>query len=97
MATLNSLSHDQFPADVCIPHAAAGENVGVASGADVTTLIQIHRLMMAEGPCPDAGCPDFEFANHGHYVNLMSPSFKRIGIGVAVSNGTTWLTEDFTG
>ena len=97
MATIGSLSHDQFPADICVPHTAAGENVGVASGSDITALLQIHRMMMAEGPCPDYGCPDTEFVAHGHYANLVDAHFKRIGIGVTISNGTVWLTEDFAG
>jgi hypothetical protein len=30
-----------------------------------------------------------------HYANLVDPAFNAVGIGVVVSGGTTWVTEDF--
>lgn len=96
MASMQMLSHDQFPADICVPHLAASENVGVAMGDLATSLETIHHTMMAEGPCPHHACPGDEFHLHGHYVNLINSLYRHIGIGIYSQNGTVWLTEDFT-
>ena len=96
MASTNNLSHDQFPSDVCVRHTYAGENVGYCGLTSPNTVIMIHKDMMSEGPCPHRGCPGNELENHGHYLNLVDPVYHSIGLGVYVSHGTTWVTEDFT-
>ena len=83
MQQVGQISHDQFPQDICIPWAAAGEDVGEASGSESQAIQILHRQMMNEGP---AG---------GHYQNIMSPVFTTIGIGLYYINGVLWLTEDF--
>jgi uncharacterized protein YkwD len=97
MASEGFISHDQFPADLCSTYALAGENVGEAPGDPDTAVLVLHRLMMKEGPCPHRTCTTRDLAAHGHYLNLINPSYRRVGIGVYVRAGTTWLTEDFTG
>ena len=91
-----AISHDQFPQDVCVPYRLTGENVGAAGGRPRYALLRLHHIMMSEGPCPRRGCPNGEFYQHDHYTNLVNPAFRRVGIGIVVSNGRTWLTEDFT-
>jgi len=95
MATLNAISHDQFPADICINHLRSGENVGVASGKPGDALSLLNRMMLAEGPCPGP-CSAGVREQHGHYLNLMNATFRQVGLGVYVQDGQTWLTEDFT-
>lgn len=97
MAVLGTISHDQFPSDICVSHALAGENVGAEAAPLLTAVLDINASMMDEGPCPTRSCPGTEFADHGHYMNLMNPAYTHIGIGIAVTNGTVWLTENFTG
>jgi Cysteine-rich secretory protein family len=97
MSKMDTVSHDQFPGDVCTPHAIEGENVGLAPGSPSTAVLTLDRTMMAEGPCPHRLCPGKEFEAHGHYVTLMNPAYKRIGVGVYFVGGVTWLTEDFVG
>ena len=63
-----------------------GENIGYWGGdGDYSNdLAQIEQSMMNEGP------------GGGHYDNLMSPSFQKVGIGVSIdANGYVWVTEDF--
>ena len=95
MARLGELAHDQFPADVCVRHGWAGENVGVAYGDPTQAVRTLHTMMMDEGPCPHKGCPGDEFEAHGHYLNLVNSHFKRLGIGLYVKDGSLWLTENF--
>ncbi|HZU13314.1 MAG TPA: CAP domain-containing protein [Chloroflexota bacterium] len=97
MAQEGYISHDQFPGDVCVPYHLMAENVGVASGDPAAAVLWLQKDMMAEGPCPHHGCPRGEFEQHGHYLNLINPAYKQIGIGVVESGGETWLTEDFVG
>jgi uncharacterized protein YkwD len=97
MFQLKTLTHDQFPADICIAHTYVGENVGSADGEPVSALSTINQLMMDEGPCPHTSCPGAEFSAHGHYVNIMDKHFTKVGIGVVVRDGTTWVTENFAG
>jgi uncharacterized protein YkwD len=97
MAAQDYISHDDFPSDICTAHVWAGENVGVAPGDPVAGAAELEQMMMAEGPCPDSGCPKGEFEQHGHYLNLINKRYTRVGIGVYVSGGQVWITEDFTG
>lgn len=96
MASLDALSHDQFPADVCIKHTWTAENVGTEDADQMTAAMGMHQAMMDEGPCPHRGCPNGEFEAHGHYVNLINPRYTHVGIGLAWTGTALWLTEDFT-
>jgi hypothetical protein len=96
MASAGFILHDQFPADVCSTHELAAENVGEGLGMPDAAVLALHCAMMQEGPCPHRTCTLRDFAAHGHYLNLVSSSYRRVGIGIFVRAGTTWLTEDFT-
>jgi uncharacterized protein YkwD len=92
MAQLGSISHDQFPADICVAFQTAGENVGEASyGNELTDLQQLDSLMMAE-PHTSSTCS----TTTNHACNILNPNFHQVGIGIYNANNTTWLTEDFT-
>ena len=95
MAQLGYISHDQFPADLCVRHTIAGENVGAAYGNPRDAIPFLHSTMLKEGPCIHQPCSLGEFAAHGHYTNLVNPQYTRLGIGIYSKNGITWLTEDF--
>jgi uncharacterized protein YkwD len=97
MGQLKSLTHDQFPADICTAYHWIGENVGEADGDPVAAVTLIHRMMMDEGPCPHTSCPGTEFETHGHFVNIVDKHFTKLGIGLVVKDGVTWVTENFTG
>jgi len=93
MAAMNAISHDQFPADVCIPWSSVGENVGMsqsfgAGGTELTDLRTIDQQMMSEPHPP--GCTG------NHACNILNPGYHTVGIGIDYVNNTTWLTEDFT-
>jgi uncharacterized protein YkwD len=91
MASMGLISHDQFPADICVASSAAGENVGqFSSGNELTDLQQIHNLMMSENH-DAATCA----SQTNHACNILSASFHQIGIGIYFNVNTTWLTEDF--
>jgi uncharacterized protein YkwD len=70
--------------------SAAGENIGFgSSGASDSAIIQaangLTDSMLAETP-----------PNDGHRKNLLSGTFKRIGLSVVRdSSGKTWMTQDF--
>jgi uncharacterized protein YkwD len=96
MALNGQISHDQFPTDVCVPYRFAAENVGADPGLPPDAVLSLHRLMMNEGPCTPGACTGATFEQHGHYMNILSPLYRHIGIGIVVRHGTTWLTEDFT-
>lgn len=90
MAETGVMAHDQFPADICGSYHTAGENIGYwASGNELTDLENIHAEMMSEPWTP--GCQG------SHSCNILSSAFTRVGIGIVVKNGTTWLTTDFLG
>jgi hypothetical protein len=97
MAARGVLAHDQYPADICTPASHFGENLGLSSNEPRTAVLVLEETMMAEGPCPVPGCPGSQEEAHGHYENLLDPRFRRVGIGIVARNGSTWLTEDFTG
>ena len=96
MAIQGKISHDQFPTDVCVPYRYAAENVGFVAEPVTNAVMSLHHLMMGEGPCPTTGCIGAQREQHGHYLNLVNPAYKHVGIGIVVKEGITWLTEDFT-
>jgi uncharacterized protein YkwD len=96
MALQGQISHDQFPADVCVAHRYAAENVGYDARSPGDAVLELHRLMMDEGPCASTGCSGAVYEQHAHYLNLVNPLYRHVGIGIVVRNGATWLTEDFT-
>jgi len=95
MAGMNAISHDQFPADICVNHQTSGENVGTAPANPADALLTLNQMMIAEGPCPGS-CSSSVWEQHAHYLNLMNAAFHHVGLGVYVQGGRTWLTEDFT-
>lgn len=93
MAAVGYISHDQFPADVCVRWSTVGENVGENySGNELTDLQTMHHEMMSETHTA-AYCKAYD----NHACNILNANYVQVGIGIYVSNGTTWLTEDFTG
>lgn len=66
---------------------SAGENQGDPNGwpvaAEDTQIDQIMAAMYAEGP------------SGGHYQNMMSTTFTRVGFGLLEVNGQLYLTNDF--
>ncbi|MGH2409866.1 MAG: hypothetical protein ACRDGS_05785 [Chloroflexota bacterium] len=49
-------------------------------------------MMMAEAHDPST-CA----ATVNHACNILNPKFRAVGIGIDVTGGMTWLTEDFVG
>jgi Pro-kumamolisin, activation domain len=92
MASLGAISHDQFPADICIAYSMAGENVGQAGyGNELTDLQQLDQSMMSE-PHDATTCS----TTGNHACNTINPGYHQVGIGIYYVNNQTWLTEDFT-
>jgi uncharacterized protein YkwD len=92
MAALGAISHDQFPADICVAYSTAGENVGEAGyGNELTDLQQLDQSMMSE-PHDATTCS----TTGNHACNIINPAFHQVGIGIYNVNNQTWLTEDFT-
>jgi uncharacterized protein YkwD len=80
---------DRFSAQG-VQWTAAGENIGFGtSGSSQSAIIGtangLTDSMLAETP-----------PNDGHRKNLLSGTFKRIGLSVVRDgNGRTWMTQDF--
>lgn len=80
---------DRFSAQG-VQWTAAGENIGFGSSgssqsAIISTANGLTDSMLAETP-----------PNDGHRKNLLSSTFKRIGLSVVRDgNGRTWMTQDF--
>jgi Pro-kumamolisin, activation domain len=92
MASLGAISHDQFPADICIAYSMAGENVGQAGyGNELTDLQKLDQSMMSE-PHDPTTCS----TTGNHACNTINPGYHQVGIGIYYINNQTWLTEDFT-
>jgi hypothetical protein len=93
MATTNALSHDQYPADICVHYSVADESVGYsASGNEWQDLQIIHNLFMSD-PHDAKTCQ--RALNHS--CPIVSNKFTEIGIGIVYYQGGTWVTEIFLG
>jgi len=51
-------------------------------------IADIQKAMFDEGPGPGAA--------HGHYMNMMNPLFRKVGIGLVMVNSELYLTNDFS-
>lgn len=92
MSQVGSISHDQFPGDICISYSTAGENVGESSSSNEWSDLQsLDNQMMAESHTAST-CS----TTNNHACNIINPAFHQVGIGIYYVNNTTWLTEDFT-
>lgn len=60
------------------------ENIGCRSGNANAAVLGSHLFFQSE-----------KSYNGGHYVNLMNPTYDRVGIGVWVSSGRVRLVVDF--
>ncbi len=70
-----------------INYRSAGENIGTASGFGLLGGIKLNdNAMMAE-----------PLTQYDHHWNIINAGYNQVGIGIYFSNGTEWLTEDFTG
>lgn len=92
MAQMGQISHDQFPADICVPYSYTGENVGEMGGNELSAIQWIHNTMMSE-PHDPATCA----SSTNHACNILSPSFTQVGIGLYFDGSITWYTTDFLG
>lgn len=82
-----------FPRNICVSYGNAGENVGSAASGNTTADLQTLDLAMMAEPHSAGQCA--ALANHA--CNILNAGYHKVGIGVYVSGGTTWLTEDFVG
>lgn len=86
--------HASFPADICLLHKTASENIGEAgSGNEVQALSSLYQQEMKE-PHDPATC---KRRLPTHSCNILNPAFTRVGIGITFAKGRTWLTIDFVG
>src|SRR5262249_51660290 len=79
-------------------HTSAGENQGDPRGwaplssdpveNEMEQIDAIQAAMFAEGP----GIGEA----HGHYENMMSTQFTRLGVGLLEVSGRLYLTNDFS-
>jgi hypothetical protein len=70
-----------------VSYGYRGENICFLGGASVTTALNwCHAQFMAE-PYPGGG---------NHKDNILSPNFRRIGIGIATGGGKVYVVWDFT-
>lgn len=92
MSRLGTITHDQFPTNICIPHSTVGENVGWSwGGSESGDLQRIDSGMMSE-PHDATTCA----RTHNHACTILSKVYRQVGIGIYHDRGGTWLTEDFT-
>jgi hypothetical protein len=90
LARAGYLSHDlggsirQRFARAGMANGSFGENIGYAHGDPVDAVVQIHRLFQAE------------WRSRGwHWKAMTDKVYRKVGIGVWVKDGTTYLSVDF--
>jgi hypothetical protein len=90
LARAGYLSHDlggsirQRFARAGMANGSFGENIGYAYGDPVEAVVQIHRLFQAE------------WRSKGwHWKAMTDKTYRKVGIGVWVRNGLTYLSVDF--
>lgn len=93
MAATNTLSHRLsgehslgYRVTACgYSWSALAENIGASTNWSHSGVLAIEFAMYAEGP------------SGGHYQNLMSPTYRDVGVSVYMDSRhhTAWLTIDF--
>ncbi len=80
MAQRGTISHDNFPRNVCLRSNASAENVAYASGDESRALQTVHRSLMN---------------SPGHYKNLMNPNYNTVGLGFFYYKNRLYVTQTF--
>jgi hypothetical protein len=80
-------------------HTAAGENQGDPNGWGILvpnnkTQNELDQIDAIQKAMFDEGPGDGEA--HGHYENIMDPTFTRLGVGLIEVQGMLYLTNDFS-
>lgn len=60
------------------------ESIGGKEGA----MRRCIEAMWNEGPGTD-------FSKHGHYINMTNKTYKKVGCGFSVKEGSIWINMDF--
>jgi uncharacterized protein YkwD len=85
--SLNGMTFAQRLTAGGVSYGYRGENICYLGGASVTAALNwCHAQFMAE-PYPGGG---------NHKDNILSPNFRRIGIGIAIGSGRVYVVWDFT-
>jgi uncharacterized protein YkwD len=72
-----------FPQNICGTYRFAGENIGYSFGNRMDAIREVQSMMIDEGP------------HGGHYQNLMSRQFDRVGLWITQHKGAWFVVEDF--
>jgi len=97
MARANMLTH-QAPGELSLGHAfpkydiywaMLAENCAWTSVQSLAATLQVHAMMMAEGPPPSGST--------NHYSNLLNRRMHVVGVDVEWGgyHHKLWITEDF--
>jgi uncharacterized protein YkwD len=68
---------------------AAGENIGFGSSGSSAAAVIATANGLTAGMLAETAPDD------GHRKNLLSSTFKRIGLSVVLAGGKVWMTQDF--
>ena len=82
-----------FPQNICVAARIDGQNAGMFRGKSVAADLKALDAMMMHEAHSRSTC----MASVNHACNILDPAFRRVGIGIYVADGATWLTEDFLG
>jgi uncharacterized protein YkwD len=78
--------------DAGVHWTAAGENIGEAGPISATSPAIAHAVVSLTQDMLNEKPPD-----DGHRLNILSSSFRHIGIAVYLAgSGTVWMTQDFS-
>jgi hypothetical protein len=89
-------AHAGFSGRICSP-GGNGQNECPSYPSEQGVMDTCLQLMWSEGPPPQSTCEGSCFQQHGHFINMTNPQFKRVACGFhRTADGKIWSVQNFS-
>ncbi len=88
--------HAGFSDQICEP-GGWGQNECPGYRSEQQVIGLCLQQMWSEGPPPSESCSGQCFQEHGHFINMTNPDFKRVACGFfTTASGDLWAVQNFS-
>lgn len=92
----NNRAHGGFSDGICEP-GGWGQNECPGYRSEQQVIGLCLQQMWSEGPPPSEPCTEQCFRDHGHFINMTNPDFKRVACGFfTTASGDLWAIQNFS-
>ncbi len=91
-----NVAHAGFADQIC-SSGQGGQNECPGYGSNTQVISLCLQQMWSEGPGPDDPCNGQCFQEHGHFINMTSPSMTKVACGFyTTASDKVWAVQNFS-